>query len=220
MNSIEEQIRSAIFGIDLYMVRDRDGLTNEQILSLEANGRIRCLKRRHIENYFLDSEILSKVAERLYLETAGADFSSSQLGKDLLSIAEEASGYTLYKSFNEYLKANHNLKAPSVKDLQQKTLADLKDALVTQVGDNLNKLARDLDPKNIQKWLDREEQFLNDSLKNGEWVSSFQGKYIFKIFCGKILKEDDLRVRNAYIDIALEIKPQIFSDITNLFKNM
>ena len=67
LSSIEEQIRKAIFGIELYMIRDRDGLSDEQILALEKNGRIKCLKRRHIENYFLDDEVLFKVAQRLYL---------------------------------------------------------------------------------------------------------------------------------------------------------
>ena len=54
LNTIEKQIRSSIFGIDFYMIRDRDGLSSGQIQALEANGRIKSLKKRHIENYFLD----------------------------------------------------------------------------------------------------------------------------------------------------------------------
>ncbi len=70
LNSIAEQIRNAIFGVDIYMIRDGDGLSKKQIELLENNGRFKCLKRRHIENYFLDEEILFKVANEIGIERA------------------------------------------------------------------------------------------------------------------------------------------------------
>ncbi len=63
LRDVTNELNNAVFGVDLFMVRDRDGLTEEQIKSLEENARFRCLRRRHIENYFFDEDVLALVAK-------------------------------------------------------------------------------------------------------------------------------------------------------------
>lgn len=217
LNSIEQQIRSSIFGVDLYMVRDRDGLTDSQINTLQSQGRIRCLKRRHIENYFLDSEILSLVAKRLYL---GENLDSQFIQDEIFKIAEKAVGFTLYKSFNEYLAANHRLSMPSVKAVQKKNLQEIVEEILSAVEENVKDLAESLKRETLSSWLQNEAAELQSSLSNGNWLVRFQGKYVFSLVCGEILKEDQLRIRNAYVDIALEKKPEALKDIMDLFLGM
>ena len=39
------------------------------------------------------------------------------------------------------------------------------------------------------------------------------------MFCSSILGEDKLKIRQAYIDIALAEKPDVFEDIQTIFKS-
>lgn len=220
LNSIEEQIRNAIFGIELYMIRDRDGLNGEQIADLEKNRRIRCLKRRHIENYFLDDEVLFKVAERLYLTNANPGLSREILRIEIEKIAEESLGYNIYKNVKEYLVVNHFLKAPTIKDLKKKDIEKIKLELVQNISQNFADLTENLPPEILQKRIDNEECTLRQHLSTGNWINEFQGKYIFGRICGDVLKEDKLRVRHAYVDIALNEKPEVLKDIIEIFNNM
>lgn len=218
LNTIEEQIRNSIFGIDIYMIRDRDGLDDKQIQELEKNGRVRCLKRRHIENYFLDSEILFKVAEKLYLTTANPSLTKEIIESETKRIANETLNFNLLKNTKEYLGLNHYFKIPTVKSVETKNITNIKTEIINGVKNSLNILSSGLDETIFATWLDKEELRLNELLETDDWKNEFQGKIIFTKLCADVLKDDPLRIRQAYVDVALLDKPIIFEDITNIFK--
>ena len=220
LNHIEEQIRKAIFGIDLYMIRDRDGLSDEQVSVLEKNGRIKCLKRRHVENYFLDDEVLFMVAQRLYLIEGNPILTRDYITKSTKEIAENSLGFNIYKNVKDYLNFNHFLRPPTVKSLETKTINVIKDEIVSSIMLNKNTLANEINDESIRSWVNAEESRLKEKLLNGGWINDFQGKYIFSRICGEILKTDPIRVRHAYVDIALNERPVVLSEITEMFKGM
>ena len=200
LNDIEKQIRETIFGIDLYMIRDRDGLTENQVRKLEEHGRIRCLKRRHIENYFLDVDVLAEVVRQLYLESS---LTKEVLEAKVKEIAEESLGYSIYKNIGEYLNLNHFLDAPAIRNLEGKDVAAIKKNLIESISENMGKLSESLASDKLESLIDEEESSLRKKLSNGEWIKDFQGKYIFAKLCGDVLKEDKIRIQQAYVDIVL-----------------
>ena len=212
LNAFEEQIRNSIFGVNLYMIRDRDGLSDAQVSEIEASGRIRCLKKRHIENYFLDPEILFKVAEKLYITATDARVSQEYISQKLEEIAQAQIKLNLLQNLKEYLKLNHQFDIPTVKALDTKDLSEVKNEMIANISASLVQLSSDLSEASLKTWMDAEEVRLNSVLSNGEWRNSFQGKTIFSMICGE-LKADRLKVRQAYVDIALEEKPEVFNDI-------
>ena len=218
LSILEEQIRHSIFGINIYMIRDRDGLNDTQISALEKNGRIKCLKRRHIENYFLDAEILFKVAQKLYLISTNPAITKEFIELEIKRIVEESINFNLLKNTKEYLAINHFFKIPTVKDLDSKTLDQIKDEIIAGINSSLGDLSVGLNETEFRKWLNKEEIKLKGLIKNGNWQTEFQGKIIFSKICSDILKEDPLRVRQAYVDIALTDKPQLLDDIINILK--
>ena len=219
LNSIEQQIRRSIFGINLYMIRDRDGLTDDLIQKIEENGRVKCLKKRHIENYFLDSDMLFKVAKKLYIDSTNPQINQDFIESHIKKIAEDTLKFNLLQNLKEYLAMNHNLKIPTVKSLDTKNTNDIKDEIIKGVADSLSELTDGLDEAALKKWLDVEEVRLQNALDNEEWKNELQGKIIFSKFCGEVFKEDSLKIRQAYVDIALEEKPEVFSDIIEIFKS-
>jgi predicted ATPase len=218
LNTIEEQIRNSIFGIDIFMIRDRDGLDDTQIEEIEKNGRVRCLKRRHIENYFLDSDILFKVSEKLYLTTVHPALTRETIELEIKKIAEGTLHFNLLKNTKGYLALNHFFRIPTVKAIDTKSIADIKREIVSEVNNSLGILSTGLDESTFTAWLDKEELRLKEVLKTDDWKNDFQGKIIFSKLCSNLLKEDPLRVRQAYVDIALSDNPTLFNDIINILK--
>lgn len=220
LNSIEEQIRNSIFGINIYMIRDRDGLSESQISEIEKSGRIKCLKRRHIENYFLDEEILFKVAEQLYITRTNDTITQEFIQNEIKKIAKQSINFNLFKNTKEFLSLNHFFKTPKVKSVDTKSSEDVKKEIISGIKQNLDKLADELESLKLEDWLNAEELNLKEMIKNDDWKVNFQGKLIFSKLCANIFKEDQLRIRQAYVDIALAEKPEIFRDITEAFRNM
>lgn len=220
LNSIEEQIRNSIFGIDIYMIRDRDGLTDTQVDTIEANGRIKCLKRRHIENYFLDEEILFKVAEQLYLTTNNEELTQELIKSELKRIAEESINFNLFKNYKEYLNINFHFSPPSIRRVERKTIDDVKQEIVDGVQLSLDKLTTELESEKVSSWINDEEIRLKEMLETDNWVNNFQGKLIFSKICSEVLKGDMVRVKQAYVDIALMQKPDALKDLVEIFNDI
>lgn len=220
LNNIEEQIRKAIFGIDLYMIRDRDGLIDEQVSVLEKNGRIKCLKRRHVENYFLDDEVLFMVAERLYLIEGNPALTREYIAESTKKIAEASLGFNVYKNVKDHLTFNHFMRSPTVKSLETKTIDAIKEEIVASITLNRNTFAYEIRDEAIREWVNTEGSRLKEKLLNGGWLNDFQGKYIFSRLCSEILKSDQMRIRHAYVDIALAEKPSVLAEIAEMFKGM
>ncbi len=219
LSSFEEQIRNTIFGIDLYMIRDRDGLSDDQIGLLERSGRLRCLKKRHLENYFLDAEILYKVAEKLYIIDARTEVTQEFIRQKIEEIAMSSLNLNLLQNTKEYLGLNFRFNVPTVKAIDEKEIRVIKKELLSNVQLSLSSLSVNLDPTKLRKWIDDEEKRLEQTLHDGSWKDEFQGKYIFAQICGDILHEDQIKVRHAFVDIALEEKPEVFSDIKEIFES-
>jgi len=217
LNSVEEQIRNSIFGIDFYMIRDRDGLNDTQIETLEANGKIKCLKKKHIENYFLDSGILFKVAERLCLNTINPQLSQAFIESETKRIATDLLKLNLLQNTKEKLKLNNNFDIPTVKSLEEKDIELIKSEMITAVVGSVSKLATDLTQANLQTFMNEEKIKLENFLSTDDWRDKFQGKEIFSKLCNEVMKDDPLKIRQAYVDIALQEKPEIFQDIIDFF---
>ncbi len=216
LEAFEEEIRSSIFGIDLYMIRDRDGLTNEQITDIEQNGRIKCLKRKHLENYFLDAEVLFKVAEKLYITTIKPEITQDFIEEKLKEIATSLVKLNLLQNTKGYLSLSRNFEIPTVSSLETKDLEVVKTEMINKVTSSIDQLSTDLSEENLKKWMDDEQARLESVLVSGNWKEEFQGKEVFSIFCGTIFAEDKIKVRQVYVDIALEKKPTIFDDIKEI----
>lgn len=219
LNTLERQIRKAIFGIDLYMIRDRDGLSKEQANAIEERGRIKCLPRRHIENYFLDAELLFQVAKRLCLTAGSSDLSPALIKEETKRIAETTMGYTLLQNTRDYLAINYCIDIGTVSNLDGKAINDVQSEILAGFQASLQRLSQDYSPDQLESWIDGEKMRLQAEFRNGNWISSFHGKTIFGKLCGNVLKENSYKVRQAYVEIAMEQKPEVFEDIKIIFKS-
>lgn len=210
-----KELERAVFGISFFMVRDRDGLTDEAVTELEANPHVRCLKRRHIENYFLDPDVLAKVAQRFCLHAQWHN--PADVESKLFEIAQRALNDAFVLGMKEFLRVNRSFEIPTVKDVQSKSIEQVESEFLAGTSKEMERQVQKLQEECLRVVFNQEKVKLEASLTNGTWRSVLPGKLIFERFCGQEgFGTDSTRVRLAYVEIALAEKPQVFQEIIDL----
>src|SRR3989338_10381281 len=127
MSLICETFAKGVFGIELFMVRDRDGLTDEQIQTFteKSKGKLNVLPYYHIENFFLAPKAIEIVAKRILLEKAP---SLQEITDKLIGFAKNQINYTviLYVKNEIYFQAGNFDVNPSIPINNSMTIDELK----------------------------------------------------------------------------------------------
>lgn len=216
LGNVAWELETAIFGIDFLMVRDRDGLSDQMVLAFEAKS-IRCLRKRHLENYFLDAQILAKIAQNFYIQDPETH-DPEKVEQALLDIARRNLNDAVVRNIKEYIRLRSGFPLPRVKGVQNMSADEVKQALLGEASKGFQELANQLLPDALRMQIEAEYKSLDDSLSDGNWKSIFPGKMIFNIYCAERLHTDAHQVRQAFVGIALGEKPDIFLDIISILK--
>jgi len=217
LRDVSDELGKAIFGVELFMIRDRDGLIDEQVEKLERNSHFRVLPRRHIENYFLDADVLSKVAEHLYLPAEKAAVNA--IKTELNEAANACLNTAILSDIKEFVLLNGAVDVPKVKNPSDLDVDGIIRQVVTQLISTATALTARFSRDELQKLINKRRMLLTTALDTGTWTSVFPGKSVLALFAGNFWKEDVGRIRQAYVDIALDQKPEVFEDIRNIFEH-
>jgi hypothetical protein len=217
LRDVADELRKAIFGVDLFMIRDRDGLTAEQVAELEENPRFRVLPRRHVENWFLDPAVLSLVATHLYLSAEKAD--EQAIREELLRHATACVGSAVVHDVKEFLRLGFGVDAPKVRDPEHLDLDALVGALVPQIRSQVKAASLAVSDTAVEARIRLTHRRFERSLVDGAWTIELPGKAIFARFCGSFWNEDVERVRRLYVDTALRERPEAFQEIRAIFEH-
>lgn len=216
MRSVVDELSHAVFGIELFLIRDRDGLSDEIITLFEGNLRFRALPRRHVENYLLDADVLSNVAEAFYLPSDRRD--AARIRETLREIASSSVMQAVLWNVRESIRGLSSLPAPSVRSVDDMSRDELAEAISDHVKGGLVEVSRNLDPSTIRKLVIKEHAKLSAALLSDDWLKLLPGKLLFGRLCGEFLNVEKERVREAYADIAMRTKPDVFDEIAQIFK--
>src|SRR3990167_320163 len=130
MSLICETFAKGVFGIELFMVRDRDGLTDEQIQTFteKSKGKLNVLPYYHIENFFLAPKAIEIVAKRILLEKAP---SLQEITDKLIGFVKNQINYTviLYVKNEIYFQAGNFNVNPSIPINNTMTIDELKNSV-------------------------------------------------------------------------------------------
>ena len=217
LSRLSVELDKTVFGLDFFMIRDRDGLTEHQITVFERNPRARCLKRRHVENYYLDSVVLAEVAQQLYLPAQWHD--PSAITTALKDIATANVTLAAMSAIKEYVTVNGTLDSPTTRGIQNKSPAELKAEVSSFLADGLAELSQQFSSDSTQTLFDGFLNEFNQSIANDTWILCLPGKILFNMFCGQCFSTDSARIRHAYLDAALSRHPNVFADISEHFRH-
>jgi hypothetical protein len=106
-----------------------------------------------------------------------------------------------------------------VRDVDKMNRDDLASSLAEQMARGVTDVTRELSADAIRKLVVREHSRLSASLATDEWVKVLPGKLIFSRFCREFFGAEKERTREAYVDIAVRTKPDVFDDIVLIFRS-
>ncbi len=210
-----KEIKKGIFGINIYIIRDRDEFLETEINNLEPGSKLRFLKKRCLENYLLDPQVLAKVSKQLCLDNKYR--APEQITKELKKICDKNKTCALNTLMKGYFKRNFNLDSPVVKGVDKPMgEEDLLSKYIKDAQSKLDALNQKLN-NSIPAGLAKQCAIMNKAILNERWKDIFPGKMVFKQLC-KTIKGDEKSVAEAYIDIAISEHPEVFADITQILK--
>ena len=184
MSLMCDTLEKGLFGVDLFMVRDRDGLDAAQIstFSTKSKGRLFFLPFYHIENAFLNPKAIEVVAKKILLANAPT---AKMIEEKMLELAKQQINHTasLYVKGEVYFQAGNFDISPKITINQSTTIADIKVAMIDRKIQILSGYNNSFSEAVIEARLSYWNNVLENSIKTG-WTKEareyFFGKRMLK----------------------------------------
>ncbi|HLF16158.1 MAG TPA: hypothetical protein VI796_01850 [Candidatus Thermoplasmatota archaeon] len=218
---VDDVLSKALWGIDFFMISDRDANLPEAVLAdLEKRsaGRLRFLPRYHLENYFLDAETIAAAFKNL--EKPGSWLRDvAQIEAKLQSLAADLVPYAVQLWAGARLTSEIGDVSARVKgaDKLSKTdfLSKLKESMDTEHG----RVSPLLDFKRVQtevgvKW---DEYSALVAKNDAVWKHVLPGRPICNRFANAA-GMDPGRFKTLYIAAARESDFKPFADLAACFQ--
>lgn len=175
-----ETLEKGLFGVELFMVRDRDSLAPDQIATFGAKskGRLIFLPFYHIENAFLLPKAIAVVAKKILISGAPT---ADQIEAKMIEYARQQLNHTisLYVKNEIYFQAGNFDVSPSISIDQSTTSAALAAAMYDKKNKLLATYNQNFSESEIEARLNKWKTLLENSIQNG-WSSDARQYFIGK----------------------------------------
>ena len=216
---VEHVLDRTIWGVDFFMLCDRDALpvsagTDQQ---MGADGRLRVLPRYHLENYFLDENIIAACFDQL--EAPGSWLRDpAQVGARLKDIAESTLSYAAALRVAAVLRQACGNVDLMPKGAGQMTLDQLATTVVAIGKEEAVRVQEALDSNIIDSLVRRTAEHLRHALTDPvQWKIDFPGRPIINQFAAVAGLEPG-RMKTLYINTAGRLGTGVFDDIIEIFR--
>lgn len=204
MSLMCETLEKGLFGLDLFMVRDRDSLVPEQINTFhtKSKGRLKFLPFYHIENAFLDPKAIEVIAKKILLTNAP---SADEIEAKLIELAQQQLNHTvsIYVKNEIYFKAGNFDISPNITINKETSIAELKTAMNDKKNQLLTSYNNSFSELLIEERLDFWKDLLENSIKTG-WTKEareyFVGKRLLKDIQVSIFRTKNILLWEHIID--------------------
>jgi energy-coupling factor transporter ATP-binding protein EcfA2 len=217
---IREVLDRTLWGVEFFMLCDRDAVPSTvgaTELETSSKGRLRVLRRYHLENYFLEPAVLARVFERL--EPAESPLRDpAAIEAKLRELAEGLASYATALTVVAHFRAaagNVDLTPKGVHDM---SMGQLADALRQKARDEASRVERALDADAVANLATRIHGDLTNSLSMGNdaWKAVIPGRPLLHKFAGYAHIQAG-RLKQAYIAEATAFEPSPFADVVTIF---
>lgn len=215
---VKEVLEKSIWGVEFFMLCDRDvvpATKSIEEIQNSSKGRLQVLGKYHLENYFLDEQVISKVFESIEPEDSWLR-SPAEIDIKLKKIATDMISYTVAL----YAAAHFREQAGNIdlmpKDCHKKTKDELTQLMISKSGDELRRVQTSIEPQVINEFIEKTMTKLESSLENGDWKNLMPGKRVLNIFSSKANIPVG-RLKRAYIREALSADKNPFQDIVDIY---
>ena len=219
---IDDVLSKSLWGIDFCMISDHDSNLPEDVMAdfvLKSSKRLAFLPRYHLENYFLDENIIAKMFEKMVPEDNWLR-SPEQINEKLKQIARESVPYAIQLGLASSLRSKVGLIDFSVKGTEGLSLEEYLSRLEGPILKEQKRVNSALDIDDVKDFVGKKWNLLTDLLDkdNDNWKKIILGRVICHKF-SSLAKIDRGRFKTMYINQAKEEDLAPFGDIINIFKN-
>ena len=214
----ESVLSKTLWGIDFYMLADRDSIVNGTDFEEKAPGRFKTLSKYHLENYFLNPEVLAAVFRKMEPETSWL-CDPEKIESQLRDIAREHIPYAA-----SLIVANDRRRVAGnvdimLKGCQGKSKEELLQSIQERSKSEIGRINTSLDSAAVAEQLSKIYDALEKSINDGteSWKSDIPGKAIFRTFCSKANIPPG-RLKTLYIQQTEEMETNPFSELIETFE--
>ncbi|MEH6503791.1 MAG: ATP-binding protein [Cycloclasticus sp.] len=215
---LKEVLEKSIWGVEFFMLCDRDVIPLSKTEAELGNGRFQTIRKYHLENYFLDADVISKVFQNI--EPEGSWLRSSESINDKLKeIAKEMVSYSVALYATAYFREQVGNIDLMPKDCHKKTKEELVALILAKSELELQRVGHSMTPDVISNYVNDTAQKLEESVGNGDgWKDLIPGKRILNVFASKANISVG-RLKRAYIVEAAKVENNPFQDIIDIFSD-
>ena len=212
-----EVLDRSLWGVRFYMLADRDAATIESLSNQAKNMRV--LRRYHLENYFLDADVLARCFASMELSTSWL-CQPEQIEECLRNIAREQLGYAAALIESKRLRdavGNIDLMPAGAHSMSKEGLAE---AFQTGAESELRRVNSSLRKEDIATAVAGTYDELVELLASGDqlWKEHFPGKPILATFASKA-KIPEGRLKNLYLLHSESSATNPFDEIVEIFRS-
>jgi len=216
---VKEVLEKSIWGVEFFMLCDRDVIPISKGESDSAdihNERFRIINKYHLENYFLDANVLSRIFRHIEPEDSWL-CSVEQIDAKLKEIAREMVSYSVALYATAHFREQVGNIDLMPKDCHKKNKEELVSLLLAKSESELKRVECFISPDIVSKFVNETAQTLEDSLHNdADWKNHIPGKKILNIFASKANISVG-RLKRAYIAESAKCENNPFQDIIEIF---
>ncbi|MGF1630267.1 MAG: AAA family ATPase [Kiloniellaceae bacterium] len=213
-------LSKTLWGIEFYMLCDRDALPTTTVADQPSgtDSRLRTLSRYHLENYFLDHAVWSKVLG--YMEAENSWLCQPNRIEELLrQFAKE----TLSYATSLVVSAKIRLAVGNVdlmpKSCHEKSLDELLILFQQRFEEEQKRVGVAMDKDALLELARETYRDLEASISNGDaWKVSIPGRPILRKLAGKV-RIDTGRLKVMYIKEAEQCSMSPFDEIISIFSS-
>jgi ABC-type cobalamin/Fe3+-siderophores transport system ATPase subunit len=219
---IDDVLSKAIWGIDFFMVCDGDSNLPQQVMDelvTKSSGRLVFLPRYHLENYFLDENIISKMFEKM---ESGDSWlrDPKQIRESLKQIAKEFLPYTINLWLGSLIRSKVGEIEVSIKGVAGMNLDDYTKQLEEPILKEHKRIGTILSTEEIKKAVEERWKVLARLIEEDkeDWKKLIPGRVICHKFAS-IAGISPGRFKTMYINTAKVAGLTPFDEIVNIFKS-
>lgn len=219
---VDEVLSQALWGVEFFMLCDRDALSPSAAsaeLEARSGGRLRTLKRYHLENYFLEEDVLAQCFAEM--EPAASwlrspDSIRERLRELAVSMVSYATALTVSGELRESV-GNVDLMPKACHNKNAEELASL---ILDRAAAEQDRVRSALEVGRVAKLAEQTFVAMTQSVAPGsdQWKKVIPGKPLLAQFAAAA-NIDVGRLKLMYLGVSSRREPDAFQDIVDVFSD-
>jgi len=215
---IDNILNRTIWGVEFYMLADRDAAPDSlsDDLTSKSGGRFRVLDRYHLENYFLDENVLAACFED---QEAGDSWlrNVEDIGEKLQELARTHLSYATALIVSKHVRLKAGNVSVMPKGCASKSDDELRDLILAAQAAERDRVLSALDGPSTETLVRQTYRELEGSLGDGGWKKKIPGKPILASFASAA-KIPVGRLKSLYIAKNAAYQLGAFDEIEQIFQ--